>query len=278
MSFSFKIWYEANKFALSEKRKLRYRTDPVYRAGVQANNAKVREENSQKKSTENAIVEKARLVAFGPKPQWKTFDASSQPDAGQTSGKLLTIGAVAAALGRSIQSVRLYEKRGLIPPAPYRSNKGDRLYPPEMILELHDKLKAMGRTTGEVRVRRDRTTVVTVRNDLGVTKKMPLFRVSDIAKACNRNIATIEHMEADGLFPATPLRAGGASGARLYSGDMIIGARTVFAMLDAGDISRTDVLELVRESWKNVSLCNNAVVLSTKQTETETHGTQAGSE
>lgn len=277
MSFSFKTWYETNKFALSEKRKLRYRMDPVYRAGVQANNAKVREENSRKRSTENSIVEKARLVAFGPKPQWKTFDASSQPAAGQTPGKLLTIGAVAAALGRSIQSVRLYEKQGLIPPAPYRSKKGDRLYPPEMILELHDKLKAMGRTSGEVRVRRDRTTVATVRNDKGVTNKMPLLRVSELARACNRNIATIEHMEADGLFPATPLRVGGASGARLYSGDMIIGARTVFAMLDAGEISRTDVFELVSESWKNVHLFDKSAVIPTKQTEID-NGTQAGSE
>jgi len=63
----------------------------------------------------------------------------------------LTIGKVAKAAGVGVETVRFYERRGLIP-APPRSDSGYRLYPDDTVPRLHfiSRAKGLGFTLAEI--------------------------------------------------------------------------------------------------------------------------------
>lgn len=224
--FSYKNWYERNGAVLNGTRKARYQTDPAYRARVLEMNQKSREKKRAEATVEEKAERRATMVQPVASP-WKEMLIEVEDTAGvRSTQQVLTIGALAKVLGKSIKSIRLWEKKGWIPPAPYRSLKGDRLYPPELVLELHKKLSKEGRTSDTGQQTRPRTHVHKVTLSTGETWEGTLFPVGDLAKACERNISTMEQMEAKGYFPKTPLRAP-ASGYRLYTAKMIEVAREV---------------------------------------------------
>lgn len=67
------------------------------------------------------------------------------------SGKSLTIGRVARLAEVGIDTIRFYERRGLLP-EPQRTESGYRLYPPETITRLHfiRRAKALGFSLDEI--------------------------------------------------------------------------------------------------------------------------------
>lgn len=281
MSFSFKAWYETNKGRLSEDRKVRYRTDPVYRASIQKANSRVRDQKKLVREELAGVEAQARKISGVPAAVWKMLPVEVPNDDGVGTKviQVLSIGAVAKVLGRSIQAVRLYEKQGLIPPAPYRSKKGDRLYPPEMIIEIRKSMEKLGRVTDGVIDRTEPPKMYEIRLSTGKVATEPLFRVSAFAKACNRNIASIEHMEFHGLLPKTPLNPVKGK-LRLYTTGMLTSAGLVFAAYDSGEIARTDIGKLISDLWLEEGLLTAKVVsqvVTSKQEQTEKmNGQQTG--
>lgn len=263
--FEFKVWYQHNAGALSEKRKMRYKTDPAYRKRVLNLNAAARRVRKAAQFKEQEAERKARVVGEPPTSRWK----SRTIEVNGVEVQAFTIGALARALGRSIQAIRLYEGQGHIPATPYRSPKGDRLYTLDMVNEIRTQLEQTGRTSSSGKASRPAAKVFDVVLSTGEAVQLPLFRISFLGRECRRNISTIEHMEADSLFPVTPLRA---KKIRLYSVSMIHAARDVFAALDMGDLKRGDLFQTVSDKWDALGLLHAKLVAAVPTEKTAKEG------
>jgi Hg(II)-responsive transcriptional regulator len=70
----------------------------------------------------------------------------------KAEGNLLTIGRAAKQADVTIDTIRFYERRDLLP-KPQRTANGYRLYPPETVLRLHfiRRAKGLGFTLDEIR-------------------------------------------------------------------------------------------------------------------------------
>jgi hypothetical protein len=263
--FDFKTWYRQNAELLSAKRKLRYHTDPAYKERVLKINAVARRARKREQFQEQEVERKARVVGESPVARWKSRTI-------EVNGKKVqafTIGALARALGRSIQAIRLYEGQGLIASTPYRSPKGDRLYTYDMVQEIQATLTAAGRTSPVGKVSRPAAKMFDVELSTGERVQLPLFRISFLGRECRRNISTIEHMESDSLFPETPLRA---KRIRLYSVAMIRSAQAAFASLDMGDLSRDDLCATVAAKWDALGLLHAKLIAAVPSEQTTEEG------
>jgi len=258
--FNFKVWYEQNAAALSIKRKMRYSTDPDYRARVLNLNASARRARKVQQFHESEVERKARVVGDPPTTPWKSHTV----EVDGVEVQAFTIGALARALGRSIQAIRLYEGQGHIPVTPHRSSKGDRLYTYDMVNDIRAVLERLGRTSPTGKVSRPAAKLFDVQMSTGEIASLPLFRISYLARECRRNISTIEHMENDSIFPITPLRA---KRIRLYTVGMIQAAREAFNALDMGDLKREDLLQNVRDRWDALGLLSAKLVAAAEPTE-----------
>lgn len=213
-SFSFKEWYQHNGEKLNESRKSRYQTDSEYRAKVLATNQASR----QRRRAEQAKVPRPRVR--------KTPEERFKPVTMEINGveeEFLTIGSLAHTLGCSIPAIRLWEKQGVIPKTKLRSKgkTGDRLYTQTMVEQIRETLTEQGRIGTEPRVPREPKSFTRyVRFPNGKTKQVQLFLIGALAKAVDRNVATLEQMEGKGHLPETPFRATSV-GRRLYTADMI---------------------------------------------------------
>lgn len=213
-SFSFKEWYDQNGERLNQKRKDRYENDLEYRAKVLATNQASR----QKRREEQAKNPKPRVK--------KTPEERFKPVELEVNGKVekvLTIGALAHTLGCSIQAIRLWEKQSVIPRTKLRSKgkTGDRLYTTSMVEQIRRVLTEQGRIGNEPRVPREPRALkryVCLSN--GKTREVQLFLIGALAKAVDRNVATLEQMESKGHLPETPFRSTSV-GRRLYTTEMI---------------------------------------------------------
>jgi DNA-binding transcriptional MerR regulator len=247
--FSYKAWYEQYGDKLNTARKAKYNLDPEYRKRVLEMNQRSRDKKREESASELKAEEKAKKTEKAGS-SWKEMVVQVQDDAGVWSAQtVVTIGGLASVLGKSIKSIRLWEKSGLIPPAPFRSLKGDRLYPPSLVLEIHEKLLKAGRVSTTGPQTRPRAFKHTVRFDDGHEEVMALFPVGVLAENCGRNISTIEQMEAKGQFPATPLRSH-TTGYRLYTAGMIEAAKEVFsAKRESGPVAWDLLFKAVKERW-----------------------------
>lgn len=114
-------YYLKNKERIREIRKKRYQEDVEYRE-------RIKEQSKIRKS--NEIAERKALNG-GKTPRRGLAPATEfLITVGNEDRTVLMIasGQLAASLGRKPQTIRLWETKGIIPKAMYRSTKGDRLY------------------------------------------------------------------------------------------------------------------------------------------------------
>lgn len=223
MSFSFSDWYKLHGARLNEKRKQRYHSDPEYRKKVLETNQQSRK---QRKLADDAPAKPPRVKKEV--ERWKTVTVSING----IEVELYTVGALAEALGCSIQAIRLWERQGVIPPSTVRSGKGengDRLYSKDEIEEIRKILEAQGRLRreGEKPSVESRPLTRFVRFPDGSVKKTKLLLIGALAKAVQRNVVTLEQLEAKGFLPKTPFRASSV-GRRLYTARMIAAVQAAF--------------------------------------------------
>jgi len=220
--FSFKSWYAENGEELNETRRRRYELDPAYKARVLKLNRDSRARARKKRAEVRRREREAVATPTKPLP-FKTVDVPMGE--GQPPVKLFTIGALATALGCSVQLVRLWEKRGVIHPAELRSDRGDRLYTDHELEVIRERLIKNGilqlDAAGRVyQMEKPKHFVRRVRFEDGTEEDVALFRVGVLAKAINRTVLTVEQMEKRGALPSTPLRAS-RTRYRLYTAEMV---------------------------------------------------------
>jgi hypothetical protein len=261
----FKKWYEENKVPFNEKRRNRYNTDPEYRQYVLEMNKKNREKRQKERFKEDR--ERKKAVKIVASPSWKEFES----DEGKP---MLTIGALAKALGRSTQSIRLWEKHGVIPVTPHRNARGDRLYTPEQVLDLYKTLKDT-KDLERVETKTDLTPISSkVKFSDGRIEETSLFKVGALSKAVDRTVLTLEQMERKGVFPATPFRGDpnklGEPGPRYYTAQMIESVKIVFDEMGGirlrGDTRKKEFLDKITAAWKSQGVIGAELVKEVVQT------------
>jgi DNA-binding transcriptional MerR regulator len=250
MGFDFNAWYEDNAERWNNARRSRYENDPEYRERVLAQNRASRDKRKEEDGVDAAAVEKAKKA--DPGEAWMEF----MDDAGQV---WLTIGALARALGKSVKTLRLWETKGWIPEAVQRTPKGERLYTPEQVLSIREKLLGEGKVGQSGLQTKTKSYVKQVRVGEDV-RAVVLFRVSALAQAAGRSTSIILQHEAKGRFPITPLRAKG--GQRLYTAEMIEHAVAAYRWLDTQPPPKDwDTFhEKLKKDWDKLGL-NEAEVL-----------------
>lgn len=198
--WKFKDWYKEHGSELNEGRRDRYKTDPEYKKQVLEANRESRRRRRVAQLEERAAergVQKSK-----PKRQWKEVEM-------EVDGKMvkfLTIGAVAAILGRSKLGIRLLEKKGIIETTPYRNPQKERLYTPEKVLEIRKALAAQNMLVRKKTTGIPESVHCLVKLSDGSTVACPLFRIGVMAKAVGRSTITLEQMERRKAIPPTPLR------------------------------------------------------------------------
>lgn len=215
----FQEWYAENRTSLNDRRRQRYAEDPSYRAKVQQWNREARERRKQVMQKEDVATREARQIRMT--GAWKTIKI-------ELDGVLVpmfTIGALARATGKGISTIRVWERNGVLPETPYRTNRGDRLYTVEMVEAVRAALQRAGKLeSGAALMLREKRkppyVVRWVRFDSGQRVRMKLYKIGTLAKAVGRTVVSLTQMEQRRVLPRTPLVASSLE-YRLYTLDMI---------------------------------------------------------
>jgi DNA-binding transcriptional MerR regulator len=253
----FQQWYQEHGDQLNKSRKRRYQDDPAYRERVLVQNRDARKrrrvEQLEERKKENA-ARKTRVNR-----SWKTHDVSITDEAGEVhTTKLFTIGAAAKMLKCSVQAIRLWERKGILPETPLRGSKrgskGDRLYTADMIEMFREVLEEKGHLSDtQIRPRPLRVTERTIRfSDGRVKENVKLFRIGELAEAAQRTVVTLEQLEQRGYLPPTPFRVSDL-GYRLYTEPMISAVKTAFekrAWEIRGDEEWAKFRDEVHAAWR----------------------------
>lgn len=255
--FSYDDWYEENKTEFNKDRRSRYENDPEYRAKVLEWNR----ESRKRKREERLAERKAEAAAAKIKVTGSAYKASAValPDGSKVAA--YSIGALASALKRSIQVLRLWEAEGVIPKTPHQNAKGDRLYTFAQIKEIYETLKANGRLRdqGRRQKQRFRAALYTVKGKDGTETKQVFYRVGVLATVLERTIVTVEQLETREVLPATPFRGGSkGAGYRLYTMAMIRAVRDAFSVAEdlRSEEERARFREAVRAAWESQGVWN----------------------
>lgn len=212
-AWTFKGWYEEHGKTLNADRRARYNTDPEYREQVLETNRKARERKRQE-----ALVEKlAQAEAITLTPKAKAWKETLIPT---KRGEIRTfsIGALARALGRSVQAIRIWERKKLIPRPSLTNAKGDRLYTADDVANIHNILTELGKLGDERERPEPRQLWAEIKPATGKAYKTPMYRIGVLATALGRSAVTVEQMERREVLPETPFRN---KGHRLYTTAMI---------------------------------------------------------
>jgi DNA-binding transcriptional MerR regulator len=250
--FSYAAWYEANKAAFNADRKIRYKTDPSYRARVLAWNRESRRKNRDAKAKERAAEVKAAKVSLNSR-RFKTVKMTIDTDGTPVEMDVYSIGALALYLNRSIQVLRLWEAEGVIPVTPYRNEKGDRFYTRAQLQEIHTVLTKNGRLgdQGGRQNQRLRPFLHRLTYADGTEKTVAFYKVGVLAQALKRTIVTVEQMEAREALPVTPFRVS-STGYRLYTLEMVRAVKDAFDVCGAdirGEVNRLTFRDAVMAAW-----------------------------
>lgn len=217
----FKEWYAENGDELNKSRKRRYADDPTYREKVLEQNREARKRRRQEQLIERKKENSARKVRLD--RSWKTRPMTLTLEGGQqVTVPGFTIGAVAQVLGCSVQAIRLWEKKGVLPATEFRYAGRDRLYTWEQIEVYRRVLVAQDKLNpNKTRPRPLRMAKRWVKFSNSKTPRVTeLYRIGVLARAANRTVVTLEQLEQRGYLPETPFRAS-ELGYRLYTEDMI---------------------------------------------------------
>lgn len=253
----FQEWYANNGDELNKSRRDKYRDDPEYREKILKQNREAR-----KKRRKEALKEKRKKQAATKTrtaQSWKavTVELEDKKSGQMVPTKMFTIGAVAKALGCSVQALRLWEKKGVIPEASFRYSKGDRLYTAEAIDILREVLAKQKRLEG-TKPPRPLPYVERAVRLVGPKReeKMRLFRIGVLAKTVGRTVVTLEQLEQRGALPETPFRASKV-GYRLYSREMMEAVKASFDKR-LGEIRGEDAWQEfhdeVQSAWKSLGV------------------------
>jgi DNA-binding transcriptional MerR regulator len=198
---------------------------------------------------------------------WKSIviELTDEKTGQKVAAKMYTIGAVAKALGCSVQALRLWERKGKIPPAPYKYSKGDRLYNEEFIQTLKTILTKQGRigpaATERVKSlpyldRKVQFPSKTGRSKKGVVRNLRLYKIGLLAKAVGRTVVTLEQLEQRGALPKTPFKVSGVR-YRLYTLEMMEAVKMAFEER-AGEIrgkpAWAEFYDEIFEAWSELNV------------------------
>lgn len=198
--WQFKDWYAKHGGELNQSRRDRYSSDPDYKKQVLEANRESRKRRREAQLKERTAERKVQKVKVS--RQWKEVEMTVDG----VVMKFLTIGALAAILGRSKLGVRLLEKKGVIEKTPYRNKQGERLYTHEKVLEIREDLATKGLLVRKKTTGIPEFVVCRVKLSDGSVIECPLFRIGIMAKAIGRSTITLEQMERREAIPPTPLR------------------------------------------------------------------------
>jgi DNA-binding transcriptional MerR regulator len=252
-----------NKEMYNLKRKFKYQTNNEYKNQVLSLNRSTRAEKAKITAKQARVRDEERQAEVF--KAWKEVKASA---GGET--EYLTIGAFAKTVGRSVQSIRNYERRGIIPVTPHKSARGDRLYTPIQIMENQLLIMKAAPDQEIMPVERNdelRPLSVTFLTVSGQTGESLAFRIGVVAKCLGRTVLAIEGAEKKGLLPKTPF-VDPKSGHRLYITEQIEGLKQAFDALGSARLRG----EAVKQSFKEQVLASwgpylNCKVLEVKKAE-----------
>lgn len=267
MAFVFREWWAENKATINQNRRQQYAQDPEHRAHVTAVNAKSRQRRKKELLKQEEEAAGYRKVAIEGYPEWKQMEVV---DASGNTVWGFSIGALAAATRRSIQSLRAWEEAGIIAKAELRSPKGDRLYTAEQIESIEADLRAKGRLRETNRQRRGIPRVEKmVRFADGSERLVVLFLVAGLATALGRTIVTVQQMEARGVLPATPFRASDRH-YRLYTVEQIAAVKAAYATVNRSvrdPVSKAAFTAAVTEAWSKLGIDGAKIIEDPKPEE-----------
>jgi len=248
----FKDWYEDNAEDLNARRRSRYQSDIAYRDKVQGWNRRARNKRNKERSQEQRAERKAKKMATS--GAWKTVEI----EVDGVKRCMFTIGALAKVLGRGVSTIRVWERFGILPETPYRSNKGDRLYSVEMVEGIREQLQEQGKLSPEKLKRKVKPSYVvrTVRYSDGTKAKVQLFKIGSLAKAVSRTVVALTQMEKRGHLPRTPLLASRIQ-YRLYTVDMIQAVQEALEKRGGrvrGHSEWMDFYSEIKEAWTELRL------------------------
>lgn len=173
-----------------------------------------------------------------------------------------TIGALAKALDRAVSTLRVWEREGLLPETPHRTENGQRLYTIDQLQEL--KMRSRRDPVFSELVRRKRRTnkvVKKVKWASGEVEQLELYRVRVLAELIGRSAQTVRLMERKNGLPPTPLRSGNQ---RLYTMKMIEAVKR--ACLDKKYMSRWSEIYLeVLRNWQQLGVLGAEVLEDMRQ-------------
>lgn len=138
-------YYERHRQELLDKKRQRYREDPEYRRklvdSAVARKKRLREENPPTASKE------ARRGPMKPKLHRIDLNGAS------VDSMMLSAGQLGKALGRTLQTIRNWEKKGILPEAMYRTERGVRLYTEFQVKKLKEAMEQARQKDGAMLVR-----------------------------------------------------------------------------------------------------------------------------
>jgi len=163
------------------------------------------------------------------------------------------ISALAFVAGVSLQALRGWEERGVIPGPSFWGTTGERVYTVEHMETILGLLQAKGRIHLDRAVPRVRDVPVLARDVLfpdGTRQRLYLLRVGAMALALERNISTVSQMERSGVLPETPFKPT-SKRHRLYTLDMIEAARAAIQRVGTlhSEANQRAFHEEVRAAW-----------------------------
>lgn len=145
-------YYEKNKERLAAEKRSRYRNDPEYRKAAR-DRAKLRRRELSQQEKETRKKTGVVVSRRGPRePKSYMIKVNDTP----MEVMMYTLGQVAKILRREIQTVRKWERDGVIPKPTYRSKgkSGYRLYTQLQVDGIRDAYRAATMTHGASAVRR----------------------------------------------------------------------------------------------------------------------------
>lgn len=132
MAFDQRKYYRDNREKLLEKQRLKYRNSAEYKAKAKASAAVAH----SKLKVENPVPEPRAMVSRAIMPRVYVVDGKELT--------LFTLGFLARKVGKSIQTIDSWERKGILPSTPYRGRGGRRLYTAAMIEVVAEEVRSRG--------------------------------------------------------------------------------------------------------------------------------------